>query len=104
MFTGLILFIAIIFLALIFALARDYEVRKKIDKLARNAAELTPEEFFTLRKKKGFGSRNKHISTECDFAGVYILYNHSKDKSLCDLILRRFTLSLYSYFPIRSCH
>jgi hypothetical protein len=54
-----------------------HAIHQEIEELANNALELMPEEFFRLRKQKGISSGNKYISTESDFAGVYILYNHT---------------------------
>lgn len=51
-------------------------IKIKIKKLASDSKEITPEEFFKLRNASN-GKRG-HISTNQDFSGVYILYNHTK--------------------------
>ena len=52
------------------------ETVKKIEMLSENALEVTPSEFFEIRNKS---IGKKHISTQYAFAGVYILYNHTKN-------------------------
>lgn len=52
------------------------KVKRKIKKLARNKKEISPEEFFQLRKKKGKG--REYLSNKYNFSGVYILYNYTK--------------------------
>lgn len=57
--------------------AKAARSRRKIKKLAREAEEFTPEEFFQLRRQKGRGKQ--YLSTRYDFAGVYILFNRTKN-------------------------
>lgn len=54
------------------------EIKEQINDLSSSATEVTPEEFFKLRKASADGRRL--ISTDMDFAGVYILYNQTKNK------------------------
>lgn len=54
-------------------------IRHKIKKLANNSLEVTPQEFFDIRTANNGGRGRKYISTKYDFAGVYILYNYTKD-------------------------
>ncbi len=55
------------------------EINKKIDELASGVVEYTPEEFFDLRNFS-FGGKNKPKYTLTkNFAGVYIIYNKTKD-------------------------
>lgn len=55
------------------------KIREQIFELANNTLELTPEEFFKMRNAS-FGGRGKGLySNNYNFAGVYILYNKSKD-------------------------
>ena len=57
---------------------RTLIVNGKVEKLAQNALEITPKEFFKIRNASNGGRGKKYISTAKDFAGVYILYNKSK--------------------------
>lgn len=55
------------------------EINKKIDELASGVVEYTPEEFFDLRNFS-FGGKNKpKYALTKNFAGVYIIYNKTKD-------------------------
>jgi len=53
------------------------DIRDQITDLANNTIEVTPAEFFEMRNKS-FGGRALY-SNNYNFAGVYILYNESKD-------------------------
>ena len=70
-----------IFLTIFFRhLAKNEEkrIRKKIHALVKDAAELTPDEFFSLRNKK-VANTGKKASSIGTFSGVYVLYNYTKD-------------------------
>lgn len=56
---------------------RRGRVGSRIRALARNAVEMSPEEFFRLRNRTEKGGR-KYISGKYDFEGVYILFNKTK--------------------------
>lgn len=73
----LFIFFVIRFLVFYFRMFFLSRTKRKIKKLASTVTELTPEEFFELRTQKQ-GSR--YLSSDYNFAGVYILYN--KDKSM----------------------
>jgi len=77
--SDVVLFIGIVFAARLCAIYFRYRWSsrkiRKIKKLASSVTELTPREFFELRKQKRGG---RYISSTCDFAGVYVLYNHDK--------------------------
>lgn len=53
------------------------DIKNQIEDLANNTLEVTPAEFFEMRNKS-FGGRALY-SNNFNFAGVYILYNESKD-------------------------
>lgn len=78
-----IFFIALIILSIvipiIWSISINNKIRDQIIKLADNALEVTPQQFFAIRNTSGGGRGKKHISTQYDFAGVYILYNHTKN-------------------------
>ena len=64
---------------IVFKTLKKWKINKQIDDLANNAIEMTPEEFMKMRNAS-FGGRGRrsHALTR-NFAGVYILYNESKD-------------------------
>ena len=57
---------------------RKYKLDKRINQLANNALELSPEEFMALRRTSLGNSRKYYILTK-NFAGVYIIFNKTKD-------------------------
>ena len=69
----------LIILVLVIPIVRTINIKKKIKGLADNALEITPQEFFKIRNASNGGRGKKHISAQYDFAGVYILYNHTKN-------------------------
>lgn len=69
----------LIILAFVIPIVRTINIKKKIKGLADNALEITPQEFFKIRNASNGGRGKKHISTQHDFAGVDILYNHTKN-------------------------
>lgn len=73
------IYVIIIILAFIIPIFNTVRIKNKIKKLADNALEVTPEEFFKIRNSSNGGRGKKHVSTRYDFAGVYILYNHTKN-------------------------
>lgn len=72
-------YIGLIILVFIIPIARNITIKKKIKGLADNALEVTPKEFFKIRNSSNGGRGKKYISTNYDFAGVYILFNHTKN-------------------------
>lgn len=54
------------------------EIDKKIEELASNTLEMTPEEFFKMRKTS-FDSHHSSYAMKKNFAGVYILFNQTKN-------------------------
>lgn len=63
-------------LAIYIPLSRKAKIKEKINELANNILEVTPEEFFKIRNAR-IGKKN--ISTNMGFSGVYILYNSTKN-------------------------
>ena len=74
----LYLLIALIFLSLVIPIIRTIVVSAKIRKLKSNSIEVTPKEFFRIRNASNGGRGRKHISTDKEFEGIYIIYNHTK--------------------------
>ena len=80
-FDNLIMLIIIVFLsALVYRIYKIYATKEKIRSLANSEIEITPEQFLSLRRQSAGRKGNQHISTTMDFAGVYIIYNKSKNK------------------------
>lgn len=73
------MYLTLMFLAIVIPMVRTIIIKSKIRKLSDNALEVTPKEFFNIRNSSNGGRGKKHISTKYDFAGVYILYNHTKN-------------------------
>lgn len=73
------MYILLIIVVAVIPIIRTRNVKKKIKELADNSLEITPQEFFKIRNASNGGRGRKHISTQHDFAGVYILYNHTKN-------------------------
>lgn len=71
--------ILLIFFTFVFPIIRTIHIKNKIHNLADNALEVSPEEFFKIRNASNGGRGRKHISTKYDFAGVYIIYNKTKN-------------------------
>ena len=72
-----ILSIGFIVLLFILKYKKTQKVKNTINELANNSLEISPEEFFKIRNTY---NGKKHISTDYDFTGVYILFNSSKNK------------------------
>lgn len=59
--------------------AQKRKYKERIRAFANESFELTPEEFFKMRNKSLGGKGRKHISTEEEFTGVYIIHNKTRD-------------------------
>ena len=59
--------------------AKKSEIDEQIEGLANNTIEMTPEEFLEMRSASFGGRGRKSYALSQNFAGVYILYNKSKD-------------------------
>ena len=57
---------------------RRGDVKHRVRALARNAVEMSPEEFFHMRRETEDGGR-AFASARYDYAGVYILYNKTQN-------------------------
>ena len=64
---------------IIFQIIKKYKIKKQIDELANNVREMTPEEFMKMRNTSFGGRGRPSYALTKNFAGVYILYNKSKD-------------------------
>lgn len=77
---ALLLFLTVLtVLTVLCTIVRTLNIKKKIKGLSDSVLEITPEEFFRIRNSSNGGRGRKHISTEYDFSGVYIIYNHTQD-------------------------
>lgn len=75
-------FIALIIIGIVLFIVlmdggKKAEIDKKIEELASNTLEMTPEEFFKMRKTS-FDNHHSSYAMKKNFAGVYILFNQSK--------------------------
>lgn len=82
-YTFFVSFIVICVILLIFLLVWQAKAKKKIREqikgLASDTLEMSPEEFFKMRNQS-FGGRGKpQYAKQFNFAGVYILFNYTKD-------------------------
>ncbi|MFW7431876.1 GIY-YIG nuclease family protein [Vagococcus carniphilus] len=73
-----LLILAISFLKLIIQLIQAKKINSKINDLANNSIELTPEEFMLIRNKRLYDEKARHANIK-NFPGVYILHNKTKD-------------------------
>lgn len=76
-------FIALIIIGIVLFIVlmdggKKAEIDKKIEELASNTLEMTPEEFFKMRKTS-FDSHHSSYAMKKNFAGVYILFNQTKN-------------------------
>ena len=55
------------------------EIRDKVDGLANNTLEMSPEEFFEMRNKSFGGRGRPSYAKNFNFSGVYILLNKTKN-------------------------
>lgn len=69
----------LLFVILFFQIAQKQKIDKQIDDLANNVSEMTPEEFMKMRKASFGGRGRPSYALTRNFAGVYILYNKSKN-------------------------
>lgn len=73
------LYVIIILLLIIIPIVKRKQVDKQIEGLANNAIVMTPEEFKKMRQSSLKGKGRASYVLSKNFAGVYILYNHTKD-------------------------
>ena len=76
-------FIALIIIGIVLFIVlmdggKKAEIDKKIEELASNTLEMTPEEFLEMRKAS-FNKHNSSYVSKKNFAGVYILFNQTKN-------------------------
>lgn len=55
------------------------QIHRDVRKLSNTVSEMTPQTFFQLRNTSYGGQGRRHISSSYDFAGIYILFNHTKN-------------------------
>lgn len=80
-----IIILVLVYIAIIVAiLYNNYKKKEKIKEqikgLAENTLEMTPEEFFEMRKTSFGGRGRPSYALTQNFAGVYILFNATKNK------------------------
>ena len=75
----LFFFIVLSVLSIVLPIVRTISIKNKIKELANNSLEITPQNFFKIRNASNGGKGRRHISSQYDFPGVYILHNHTKN-------------------------
>lgn len=75
----LLVCIAIVVVAFYYTYKEKEKIKTQIRGLAENTLEMTPEEFFIMRKKSFGGRGRPSYALTLNFAGVYILFNSTKN-------------------------
>ncbi len=78
---GVILGISVLLMIIIIYIFAKHrkKIRMQIEGLANNTLEMTPEEFLTMRNSKYGKNGHAKYALSLNFAGVYILYNKTKN-------------------------
>lgn len=77
---GLIFFYVILIIVSIgYTIYKKGKINQQIDDLANNVLEMTPEEFMKMRATSFGGRGRPSYALTKNFAGVYILFNQSKN-------------------------
>ncbi len=76
----ILLFVGCFIISILVPLAKSSDVKKKVKNLSMSEVEMSTDEFFKMRNNSLGGRGKKHISTDLDYAGVYILTNKTKGK------------------------
>ena len=71
--------LAVILIEIARAAWKEEKIYKQIDELANNVSEMTPEEFMEMRRYSFGGRGRPSYALTKNFAGVYILFNESKN-------------------------
>lgn len=58
---------------------RKRRLKRDIRKLTSHVSEMTPQTFFHMRNSSSGGRGRRHISSNYEFPGIYILFNHTKN-------------------------
>lgn len=83
--SGMVFYITIVFCfavivcGIVYTVWKKENINKQIDELANNVSEITPEEFMKMRKYSFGGRGRPSYALTKNFAGVYILFNESKN-------------------------
>lgn len=75
----LLIYVLLMVFVVAYIVIKKQEIDDKIEGLANNTIEMTPEEFMEMRNTSFGGRGRKSYALTQNFAGVYILYNKSKD-------------------------
>lgn len=75
----ILIMIAIALFSFLFRVAKSADAKSRIKELKNNSIEVTPEQFFKIRNTKHATKGRKNVSTDKDFEGIYIIFNHSKN-------------------------
>lgn len=72
--------LCLLLLSLIVPLYRKHKINDQIKGLANNTLKMTPKQFMQMRKQSLGGRGKPSYALKKNFAGVYILYNKTKNK------------------------
>lgn len=75
----LFIYVVLMIFIVVYTIVRTKQIRETINGLASNTLEITPEEFMKLRKESFGGRGRPSYALKMNFAGVYILYNKTKN-------------------------
>lgn len=75
----LFVYIATIVAVFYYIYKKKKEIEAQIKGLAENTLEMTPEEFFIMRRTSFGGRGRPSYALKLNFAGVYILFNSTKN-------------------------
>ena len=75
----LLIYVLLMVFVVAYIVIKKQEIDDKIEGLANNTIEMTPEEFMEMRNTSFGGRGRKSYALTQNFAGVYILYNKTKD-------------------------
>ena len=76
---GFLVCIAFVVATFYYTYEKKEEIKAQIKGLAENTLEMTPEEFFAMRKTSFGGRGRPSYALTQNFAGVYILFNSTKN-------------------------
>lgn len=77
--TMLIFYLVIFVVIIAYTIWKKAKINQQIEDLANNVLEITPEEFTKMRKTSFGGRGRPSYALTKNFAGVYILFNESKN-------------------------
>ncbi|MCD7729392.1 MAG: GIY-YIG nuclease family protein [Clostridia bacterium] len=74
-----LVYYVLLFSILFYNRRKKIKIKRQVQALANNSIEMTPEEFFKMRSTTMSGKGRSSIALKYNFAGVYILFNTTKN-------------------------